>query len=74
MVAELKKAYRNAFMCCSLAKISMVAEPCLVGLYKLHGCSLAKISMVAELSNALKYVCICCSLAKISMVAEPQNV
>ena len=33
---------------CSLAKISMVAEQCLVSLSGVLSCSLAKISMVAE--------------------------
>ena len=55
---------------CSLAKISMVAEPehdvSIPGI----SCSLAKISMVAEppLADFIKGAS--CSLAKISMVAE----
>ena len=71
MVAELKvQEYLNIF-CCSLAKISMVAEPMKILSEVRGGCSLAKISMVAE-PQAMK--CITqssCSLAKISMVAEP---
>ena len=35
--------------CCSLAKISMVAEQSLQRVQELKSCSLAKISMVAEL-------------------------
>ena len=51
MVAELQFASCNADNSCSLAKISMVAEP--AGDYELVEvcCSLAKISMVAEPQN-----------------------
>ena len=55
---------------CSLAKISMVAEPKFALGIPTSGCSLAKISMVAELRYRICNRCLCCSLAKISMVAE----
>ena len=70
MVAERNVKNHDTGHCCSLAKISMVAE--LYPTYKLNfvGCSLAKISMVAELQVGFAILLTCCSLAKISMVAE----
>ena len=55
---------------CSLAKISMVAEPSFFLSKKRTRCSLAKISMVAEQDFQRIQLGLCCSLAKISMVAE----
>ena len=49
MVAELNEKKVNLGSSCSLAKISMVAEPYLTAFSAHHSCSLAKISMVAEL-------------------------
>ena len=60
--------------CCSLAKISMVAERAINPNSSFPSCSLAKISMVAELWQSKHKGIRCCSLAKISMVAEPQNI
>ena len=56
--------------CCSLAKISMVAEHDDLTKEREASCSLAKISMVAEPKQLEKLFLTCCSLAKISMVAE----
>ena len=51
MVAELNGVFDNGTLCCSLAKISMVAEH-LETLKRISiSCSLAKISMVAEPQN-----------------------
>ena len=73
MVAE-QDSLRLFFVdCCSLAKISMVAEPVRRATSRPARCSLAKISMVAELLMNLIVCSICCSLAKISMVAEQPN-
>ena len=48
MVAEQRQSKEPMRFCCSLAKISMVAEH-VDGVYLFgSGCSLAKISMVAE--------------------------
>ena len=74
MVAELPPATWIALCCCSLAKISMVAEQTSKEANRKDGCSLAKISMVAEQFTKGKDLLIGCSLAKISMVAEPQNI
>ena len=70
MVAEHIRACSIGNGCCSLAKISMVAELVLQILNFILGCSLAKISMVAELWICTTNRLYCCSLAKISMVAE----
>ena len=48
MVAELEGTWENIKRCCSLAKISMVAERAFGISARGAGCSLAKISMVAE--------------------------
>ena len=48
MVAELENGGFIMMQCCSLAKISMVAERKVMSGSKLFSCSLAKISMVAE--------------------------
>ena len=48
MVAELIKLLIYSLFGCSLAKISMVAEPWESRLQRVPRCSLAKISMVAE--------------------------
>ena len=48
MVAELENEFVDDDICCSLAKISMVAEQRVVEMYNIKSCSLAKISMVAE--------------------------
>ena len=48
MVAEQDNVFYRGLRCCSLAKISMVAEPEAVPGYRTNCCSLAKISMVAE--------------------------
>ena len=48
MVAEQPASENNPIHRCSLAKISMVAEPLIYELDSTKGCSLAKISMVAE--------------------------
>ena len=70
MVAEHKDGILNARKCCSLAKISMVAELCIHYACFKDRCSLAKISMIAELPPVLSTLIVRCSLAKISMVAE----
>ena len=70
MVAELSSINLIKPICCSLAKISMVAEPLRACLKYLTSCSLAKISMVAEQTKDTTFIIVCCSLAKISMVAE----
>ena len=49
MVAELNRGYGIGGIGCSLAKISMVAEPGAPATGVINCCSLAKISMVAEL-------------------------
>ena len=70
MVAELSNsdlAYKTR---CSLAKISMVAEPLIEFGNMSLCCSLAKISMVAERRGYRTSSVDSCSLAKISMVAE----
>ena len=74
MVAELFKVVDIVIFCCSLAKISMVAEQRMLDLDEDTSCSLAKISMVAEQAILQQYYPTSCSLAKISMVAEPQNI
>ena len=51
MVAELVLIKQVDCLCCSLAKISMVAELFYENIDILFRCSLAKISMVAELSK-----------------------
>ena len=48
MVAELQGGTQNDDFSCSLAKISMVAEPLMAYSLPKKSCSLAKISMVAE--------------------------
>ena len=70
MVAEHVWSLLSIFVCCSLAKISMVAERTHYKWQRCHGCSLAKISMVAELDYKRNVQLVGCSLAKISMVAE----
>ena len=70
MVAELVLYFILFTPCCSLAKISMVAELNKMCDTPIQRCSLAKISMVAELVQVSFFTPICCSLAKISMVAE----
>ena len=70
MVAEQAQDHRYYSQCCSLAKISMVAEPIPLGNTIFSSCSLAKISMVAEHPLLLLLFPQGCSLAKISMVAE----
>ncbi len=49
MVAEHKRLDNILSLGCSLAKISMVAEPSRQIWSNVYSCSLAKISMVAEL-------------------------
>ena len=71
MVAEHISLFYHHLTSCSLAKISMVAEPAIDGVYTSLGCSLAKISMVAERQLYEVELLDGCSLAKISMVAEP---
>ena len=70
MVAEHCMHTQELRHCCSLAKISMVAEQINVFINGLLRCSLAKISMVAEPDVDIIIFEECCSLAKISMVAE----
>ena len=70
MVAERLRYHLLALGCCSLAKISMVAEPNCSSHSLSSSCSLAKISMVAEPAEQLEELSNSCSLAKISMVAE----
>ena len=53
MVAERTYKYVPSYDCCSLAKISMVAEHITPLAPLERGCSLAKISMVAELRRVL---------------------
>ena len=53
MVAEQDTEEHQKKDCCSLAKISMVAEPVLYSVVTFTSCSLAKISMVAELGKAI---------------------
>ena len=48
MVAELEQSFEFEVLCCSLAKISMVAERAPATPSANARCSLAKISMVAE--------------------------
>ena len=48
MVAEPLNCSTFIRTCCSLAKISMVAEQAISKWLAEYGCSLAKISMVAE--------------------------
>ena len=48
MVAERSCTGYMSFLSCSLAKISMVAEPIKSQSLTIESCSLAKISMVAE--------------------------
>ena len=74
MVAELSPPRTFPSSCCSLAKISMVAELFTFLIAFRFRCSLAKISMVAEQFSLQFKFANCCSLAKISMVAEPQNI
>ena len=74
MVAEQRDSIKSYIFCCSLAKISMVAELKYKSNLTDNGCSLAKISMVAEPVGKSRLFMFCCSLAKISMVAEPQNI
>ena len=70
MVAERERQDVIRYYGCSLAKISMVAEPLDQWHCFLCRCSLAKISMVAELLQKAFRGGDSCSLAKISMVAE----
>ena len=70
MVAERVECKKKLDTCCSLAKISMVAELPPDDLMGIFRCSLAKISMVAEPVSLGKRIQRSCSLAKISMVAE----
>ena len=73
MVAELNGIIISKLFCCSLAKISMVAEPSDEYKFLEDCCSLAKISMVAEPLPFNQSQVYSCSLAKISMVAELEN-
>ena len=70
MVAEQHYPVRTIPLCCSLAKISMVAELLITPVICIKSCSLAKISMVAERMGSICNSIRSCSLAKISMVAE----
>ena len=70
MVAEHAPFLYTFHFCCSLAKISMVAELSVSSVESKLRCSLAKISMVAELYPDEWGCEVSCSLAKISMVAE----
>ena len=70
MVAERISNKHRPKVCCSLAKISMVAELDYLNTCMHDSCSLAKISMVAEQTFLKTEQAYSCSLAKISMVAE----
>ena len=70
MVAEPPFNNKSTSDCCSLAKISMVAELSEMQYAHKWRCSLAKISMVAEHIPYIYDNGKGCSLAKISMVAE----
>ena len=57
MVAEQVTEVNGIADSCSLAKISMVAEPDSSNACCISCCSLAKISMVAEPSPYIRFLC-----------------